>query len=544
MAKKDAKKTASDLIKLLGGESNIISYTNCMTRLRVKVKSTSKVNIDEIKKTQNVINIVQTEDQVQIILGTGFVQKVALEVGKQFPNINASKKVSESSDTNDNKKTTQSLAEVAAANKAEQKSKNTSSFQQLMSKFANIFTPLIFGFIGAGILAGVGGILQTIFTELDPGDKAKTIWTNEIAESWFQVMNVMLNMWKEAFVVIVGWRTAEIFGGSGVVGGIAATMFVPSFAHLYTAPFISRGADGFQFLGININDPLTNWLTIGFRPAAVSVDKTTVINHYTLSYASGGIFGAMFLSLLSIPVLNNIKKITPDIVYMPMAAPLTFLALIFFGYFLVVPISGIIFKAVSILFTTLSGSAVGSSVLAGIFLLAVVFGVHQGFVPVYMALVENTGLNSLYVILAMGGAAQVGVAISLYLKTEKDSTLRNQIKGAIIPGFLGIGEPLIYGVTLPRPKTFVASMLGAAVAGFYLGALSQFAGLTIGLNTVFGPSGLLGLPMITGHWNWDPDMYVGHIGEAMGLYLSGLFVGYLSGFGFMQLIGTKGVDLS
>ena len=539
MAKKDAKLMASQLVELLGGEKNIKSYTNCMTRLRVKIKSKSKVDIDAIKKTQNVINIIQTEDQVQIILGTGFVAKVATEVGKQFPGIN-SFSYQENSDTNDNndKKSTQSLAEVAAINKADQKSKNTSSFQQLMSKFANIFTPLIFGFIGAGILAGIGGILQSSFTYLDPDDVKTVIWKSVVAESWFQVMSVMLNMWKDAFIVIVGWRTAEIFGGVGVVGGIAATLFVPSFSHFYTAPFIQDG-EGFNFLGIHINDPSTNWLTIGFRPSEAD-------GLWSLSYASGGIFGAMFLSLLSIPVLKNVRKITPDVIDMPMAAPLTFLFLIFFGYFLIIPISGIIFNAVAWLFLHLSSSAFGSMVLAAIFLLAVVFGVHQGFVPVYMALIEKTGINSLFVILAMGGAGQVGVAISLYFKSSKDSVLRNQIKGAIIPGFLGIGEPLIYGVTLPRPKTFVAAMLGAAVGGFYLGALSEWGNLTIGLNTVFGPSGLLALPMIVGHWGSDSidPYYVGHIGIAMAIYISGLFVAYTSGFIFMQLIGTKGVDLS
>lgn len=173
-------------------------------------------------------------------------------------------------------------------------------------------------------------------------------------------------------------------------------------------------------------------------------------------------------------------------------------------------------------------------------MLAVVFGVHQGFVPVYAALLAQTGINSLFAILAMGGAGQVGVALALYLKADENSTLRKQIKGAIVPGFLGIGEPLIYGVTLPRPKTFIAAMLGAAVGGFFLGAMSTWGGITVGLNTMFGPSGLLATPMMMALIGGT----IGHVGSAIGIYLTALIISYASGFGFTYLIGTKGVDLS
>lgn len=523
MAKKDPKLMAQNLVELIG-KDNISSYTNCMTRFRARVKDIDSVDIDEIKKTEHVMGVVLNGNELQVILGPGFVRKAAEQVKALFPDIQFGGELQEA----------ESLADVAAANKAAQKEMNTSSIQKFLSKFANIFSPLIFGFIGVGILAGVGGILQSAFTDVSTGE-----WTNEVAMSWSNVFNVMLNLWKDAFIVIVGWRTAEVFGGEGVVGAIGATMFVPSFAGLYTAPFISHGADGFQFLGINITDPMTNWLTIGFRPSEV-VDASGVVTGYSLSYASGAIFGAMMMAFISIPICSQIRKYTPDVVDMVVASTLTFLVMLFLGYALIIPVSGMIFQVVAFLFENLSTSALGAGVLAGIFLLAVVFGVHQGFVPVYAALLGETGINSLFAILAMGGAGQVGVAIALYFKSDSDSVLRRQIKGAIIPGFLGIGEPLIYGVTLPRPKTFLAAMLGASVGGFFLGAMSSWGGVTVGLNTMFGPSGLLAAPMMMA----KIDGTVGHVGLGISLYVLALIISYLSGFGFMQLIGTKGVDLS
>ena len=93
------------------------------------------------------------------------------------------------------------------------------------------------------------------------------------------------------------------------------------------------------------------------------------------------------------------------------------------------PIGGWLFTGMSWLFLHLNGNPFGSAVLAGLFLLAVMFGVHQGFVPVYFALVDAQGFNSLFPILAMAGAGQVGAALALFWRAKHGSLLRTQIKG-------------------------------------------------------------------------------------------------------------------
>lgn len=66
--------------------------------------------------------------------------------------------------------------------------------------------------------------------------------------------------------------------------------------------------------------------------------------------------------------------------------------------------------------------------------------------------------------MAMGGAGQVGATFAVYVKT-KNPRLKNIIKGALPVGILGIGEPLIYGVTLPLGRPFVTACIGAAFGG-------------------------------------------------------------------------------
>ena len=134
----------------------------------------------------------------------------------------------------------------------------------------------------------------------------------------------------------------------------------------------------------------------------------------------------------------------------------------------------------------------------------------------------------------MAGAGQVGAALALYVRARKDSILRQQIRGAIVPGFLGIGEPLIYGVTLPRIKPFVTACLGGACGGFTIGLIA-WLGYPVGLNTVFGPSGLLALPLMTS----NSGVFLG-----MGVYITGMVVAWIGGFAITWLFGSRDVDLS
>lgn len=203
-------------------------------------------------------------------------------------------------------------------------------------------------------------------------------------------------------------------------------------------------------------------------------------------------------------------------------------------YLIIMPLGVVLFNGMSWLFINLNGNPLGCAVLAGLFLISVMFGIHQGFVPVYFALMETQGFNSLFPILAMAGAGQVGAAIALYVKAEKEAVLRTQIKGAIVPGILGIGEPLIYGVTLPRVKPFVTACIGGAAGGFFIGLISMM-GLPVGLNTVFGPSGVVALPLMTSNLGIFAGMLV---------FASGLIISYVVGFITTLLFGCKNVDLS
>jgi Phosphotransferase system IIC components, glucose/maltose/N-acetylglucosamine-specific len=84
------------------------------------------------------------------------------------------------------------------------------------------------------------------------------------------------------------------------------------------------------------------------------------------------------------------------------------------------------------------------------------------------------------------------------------------IKGALPVGFLGIGEPLIYGVTLPLGRPFITACIGGGIGGAVVGAFGNVGAIAI------GPSGVALIPLITN----------GHI---LG-YVLGLLAAYVGGF--------------
>lgn len=148
----------------------------------------------------------------------------------------------------------------------------------------------------------------------------------------------------------------------------------------------------------------------------------------------------------------------------------------------------------------------------------VMFGLHQILTPVHLEMIEQTGSTLLLPILAMAGAGQVGAALALWVKCRKNTQLTELIKGALPVGILGIGEPLIYGVTLPLGRPFITACIGGGVGGAVIGLIGNIGATSI------GPSGVALIPLIAnGHWFG---------------YVLGLLAAYAGGFVATYFFGT------
>lgn len=482
-----AKITSSMIVKLLsavGGSNNISKCGNCMTRLRLTLNDNALADQATIKAIPGVMGVVESDQQLQIILGPGKAQTAAEMMNEMLAN---GETVAAEIDIEN-----QDLSTIASEQKKQMKSKQTSGVQRFLSKFATIFTPLIPGFIAAGLLLGFATLLEQMF-----------VIDQSPSQFMLDLIAYMKVFGKGLFAflsILIGYNAQQAFGGSGVNGAILASLFVLGYNPEATTGIYS-GMN--EFFGFTI-DP------------------------------RGNIIGVLLASILGAQVERKVRQYMPDDLDMILTSVVTLLIMGMVTFLVIMPIGGELFKGMSWLFLNLNDNPFGAALLSGLFLISVVFGIHQGFVPVYFALMDVQGFNSLFPILAMAGGGQVGASLALYFKAKKDALLRTQVKGAIIPGILGIGEPLIYGVTLPRVKPFVTACIGGAAGGFFIGLVS-YLGLPVGLNTVFGPSGIVAVPLMTS----EQGIFAGML-----VFVGGLLISYVVGFLATYFFGCKDVDLS
>ncbi|WP_240371734.1 PTS transporter subunit EIIC [Anoxybacteroides rupiense] len=352
-------------------------------------------------------------------------------------------------------------AHLAEQTKADLKLKNATPFKLFLRKISSIFIPLIPAIVASGLIAGITNVF--IRAGADP-DSAIISILNFIGWGLFSYLGIF-----------VGINTAREFGGTPALGGIAGILI--------------------------INPALADLTLFGEK----------------LVPGRGGLIGVMLAAVFMAWIEKKIRRFVPISIDMIVTPTISVLITGIATLIVLQPVGGWISDLITKGLVSLidAGGILSGIILAGTFLPLVVTGLHQGLTPVHMELIQSIGDDPLLPILAMGGAGQVGAAFAIYFKT-KNAQLRKIIKGGLPVGILGIGEPLIFGVTLPLGRPFVTACLGAAVGGAFQ-AYFHVATIAIGVS---------GLPLA----------FLVHAQQIV-YYLIGLLIAYLFGFIFTYLFG-------
>lgn len=138
-------------------------------------------------------------------------------------------------------------------------------------------------------------------------------------------------------------------------------------------------------------------------------------------------------------------------------------------------VAGVVSVAIGTAATWLlaKGGALAGFVLGGFFLPLVMTGMHQALTPIHTTLIDQIGWTVLPRVLAIGGAGQIGGCIALSVRLRSNRALVRTIRGALPAGFLGVREPLIYGVTLRLGRPFITACIGGAFGGEVVGLFDQ-----------------------------------------------------------------------
>ncbi|MGW7540864.1 PTS transporter subunit EIIC [Streptomyces sp. NPDC054770] len=355
------------------------------------------------------------------------------------------------------------LAARGAELRAERARRNATPLKTALRRVADVFVPLIPALIGCGVLAGLNGLL------LNAG------WLPWLTPALAAVASGFMAL----ISVFVGYNTAKVFGGTPVLGGAVAAIVV--------------------------------------YPGVAKVTAFGV----ALAPGQGGVLGALAAALLAVGVERWCRGRVPDALDVLLTPTVTVLVAGLATLYGLMYAAGLVSSAIGtaadrLLATT--GPFAGL-VLGGLFLPLVMLGLHQALIPIHTTLIQQQGYTVLLPLLAMAGAGQVGAALAVYVRLRHDTRLRTTIRSALPAGLLGVGEPLIYGVSLPLGRPFLTACAGGAAGGAFVGFFAVL-GDRVGA-TAIGPSGWALFPLLTG--NRGPAL-------AAAIYAGGLLTGYAVGF--------------
>ncbi|HDD0981189.1 TPA: PTS transporter subunit EIIC [Staphylococcus aureus] len=465
---------AERIIAAVGGMDNIDSVMNCMTRVRIKVLDENKVDDQELRHIDGVMGVIHDE-RIQVVVGPGTVNKVAnhmaelsgVKLGDPIPHHhNDSEKMDYKS----------YAADKAKANKEAHKAKQKNGkLNKVLKSIANIFIPLIPAFIGAGLIGGIAAVLSNLMV------------AGYISGAWITQLITVFNVIKDGMLaylaIFTGINAAKEFGATPGLGGVIG------------GTTLLTGIAG----------------------------KNNLMNVFTgepLQPGQGGIIGVIFAVWILSIVEKRLHKIVPNAIDIIVTPTIALLIVGLLTIFIFMPLAGFVSDSlVSVVNGIISIGGVFSGFIIGAsFLPLVMLGLHHIFTPIHIEMINQSGATYLLPIAAMAGAGQVGAALALWVRCKRNTTLRNTLKGALPVGFLGIGEPLIYGVTLPLGRPFLTACIGGGIGGAVIGGIGH-----IGAKAI-GPSGVSLLPLIS------DNMYLG--------YIAGLLAAYAGGFVCTYLFGT------
>ncbi|MFF4352191.1 PTS transporter subunit EIIC [Streptomyces sp. NPDC001530] len=355
------------------------------------------------------------------------------------------------------------LAAKGAELKAAQRHRNSTPLKLLLRRVANIFVPLIPALIGCGVIAGLNGLLINLH------------WLPSLTPALAAIASGFMAL----IAVFVGYNTAKEFGGTPILGGAVAAVIVYA-----------------------------------------GVAKVTVFG-MTLAPGQGGVLGALAAAALGTYVEKWCRSWVPQTLDVLVTPTLTVLLTGLVTLYALMYAAGELSMAIGTAANWLleNTGAFAGLILGGLFLPLVMLGLHQALIPIHTTLIEQQGYTVLLPILAMAGAGQVGAAAAVYVRLRHDTSIRTTIKSALPAGLLGVGEPLIYGVSLPLGRPFITACAGGAAGGAFVGLFSML-GDKVG-STAIGPSGWALFPLLSGNRG---------LALTATIYAGGLLTGYLVGF--------------
>ena len=415
----DEQRVAKLIEKYVGGMENVRNAEHCATRLRLIVNDKSKIDGKAIENIEGVKGQFFAAAQYQIILGTGFVDKVFAEFvrGTNFSGV--------------------SNKEEAYA--------QMSLVQKISRTLGDVFVPIIPVLVATGLFMGLRGAAQSLGLEF--------------SENVLRMSRILTDTAFAFLPALVCWSTTKRFGGTPVIGIVLGLMLVsPELPNAYAIAGGTAQPIPMDILGIEVP-------VVGYQ---------------------GSVLPALVLGIFAAKLQKKLKTIVPDVIDLIVTPFLTLFLSMLLGLLIVGPIMHTlelaIFGAVSAFLQLPFG--IGGFVVGGLQQAIVVFGVHHVFNALEVQLLASTGVDPFNAIITGAIIAQGGAAAAVAARTQNKKKRALYIS-SIVPAFLGITEPVIFGINLRLMKPFLYALVGGACAGG-LASFLHLAGTGMGITVLPG----------------------------------------------------------
>ncbi|WP_196029761.1 beta-glucoside-specific PTS transporter subunit IIABC [Longicatena caecimuris] len=447
---KDYKQLAMEIVKHVGGKENISSLTHCVTRLRFQLKDETLADDEILKKMDGVVTIMKSAGQYQVVIGN--------HVAAVYADVCEVAGISEVSSQQENKA-------------------HKNVFDALIDTISGIFQPILGIMTAAGMLKGLNALFLAMGWYSDASGSA--IFMNAVGDALFMYLPIML-----------GYTSAKKFNLKPFVGlVIGATLCYPAI----------------QQSTLAASDPLYTLFsgTLFESPVYMEIFKIPVI---TMDYTST-VVPVILICYFAAKCQKGLERFIPETLKFFFVPMFTLFIAMFCGFVVIGPIATFASNLIAggIMSVRDFSPLLAGALVGGFWQVLVIFGLHWGFIPVYINNIATLGFDNVMMPFFGATFAQTAVVIAMMIKT-KDKKLRALCAPAAISGIFGVTEPAIYGITLPRKKPFIISCIASAIAGAYFG----FANLR---EFIMGGMGIFEFPaMIDPATNNMDSLIVGIIG--------------------------------
>ncbi len=421
--------TAKEIFEKLGGKENLVSAAHCATRLRLVVADNEKIDKASIENIEGVKGAFLASGQLQIILGTGIVNKVYDEFIK--------------------------IAGIEETSKEEIKNismQKQNIFKRGIKTIGDIFVPIIPAIVASGFLMGLLEALNFMVNN--------NFLNIDTSGSIYVFAKLFSNTAYVFLPILIAFSAGKVFG-----------------ANQYLAAVIGM---------IMIHPELQNAWTVASE--GVLTTQSVFFGLYEIDMI--GYQGHVIPVIISVWILSVIEKKLHKVVPAMLDLFVTPLVSVFITGYITLAAVGPVFVLIEnsiidgIQFLLTLPFGIGSFLMGGAYATTVVSGIHHMYTVIDLGQIDKFGYTYWLPLASAANVAQGGAALAVALKT-KNKKLKSMALPSALSSFMGITEPAIFGVNLRYVRPFVAASIGAACGALYASVVGLGATGT-GVTGIFG----------------------------------------------------------